>query len=233
MLRRLVPFLLLMAALIFLATHGVLNFVMLKAARVSGPALSGRTEIAFRVDGKFASVERALILEAFKEIRRASGCIKLTPSFVPIKPGEVFSWRRDQYSTIYRASKPFTWQYHTARFFTGLGSYMGVAMITTGDMFIMASEDGEGRDDFRNTIIHETLHVVFKSDWHSPHEGSLMYKSIGGGKQKFFAEEIAALRAMCVFPKTQRVVLYEVRVSYRHPDARPAAISSPVWRMVQ
>lgn len=233
MLRRLVPFLLLMMALICLATHGALNLVMRQAVRVSGPALPKRTEIAFRVDSRFTSTERALIVEALKEIERVSGCIKLTPSFVLIKTGEVRSWRSDKYSTIYRASKPLTWQYHTARFLTGPGSYMGVAMITTGDMFIMASENGEGHNDFLNTIIHETLHVIFKSGWHSPREGSLMYQSIGGGKQRLFAEEIAALRAMCVLSKTQKVVLYEVRVSYRHPDARPAAVSSPAWRMVQ
>ena len=233
MVKRLVPILLMVMVVVLAATHGMFNIAMRKAMRMNGPALSDRTAISFRVDDSFTAKERILILEAFGEIKRASGCIELTASFSRIPAGEMLLWRSDKDATIYRASQPFTWMYHAARYLAGPGVYMGIAMITTGDVFIMAAEDDEGTVDFRNTVVHEVLHVVFRSGWHSPRGGSLMYHSIGGGKQKLLAEETAALRAMCASPKIHKVALHEVWVPYRHHDARPAAVPSTAGRMVQ
>jgi len=233
MVKRLVPILLMAMVVILAATHGMFNIAMRKAMRVSGPALSDRTAISFRIDDSFTAKERVLILEALGEIRRASGCVELTASFARIPVGEMLTWRRDRDATIYKASRPSTWTYHASRYLAGPGVYMGIAMITTGDVFIMAAENDEGGVDFRNTVVHEVLHVVFRSGWHSPRGGSLMYHSIGGGKQKFLAEETAALRAMCASPKIHKVALHEVWVPRRHHDARPAAVPGATGRMVQ
>lgn len=196
MVKRIVPIILIIMVIILATLYGVFNLIMLESLSIKGISLSDRTSISFRVDKSFTKVERMLILEAFTDISRVSGCIKLNVTFAPILGKELLSWRRDNRATMYKASMPFTWRYHSARYLTGKGVYMGVAMLTTGDIFIMADIE-DSFIDFKNTIIHETLHVIFQSGWHSPHGESLMYPSIGGGKQKFLKKEIMALQAMC------------------------------------
>lgn len=230
--KRIVPVLFIIMVVVFVATHGMFDFVMRRAMRTNGPALLNRTVISFRVDDNFTMKERALIFEAFAEIKRVSGCIELTASFVRIPDSEMLLWRSDKYATIYKVSQS-TWVYHVARYLTGAGSYMGMAIITTGDIFIMSSENDDGVVDFKNTIIHEILHVVFRNSWHSSHKGSLMYYNIGGGKQKLLDEEITKLRAMCVMPKVQKVVFHEIWISRGHSDARLVAVPGTTRRMVQ
>jgi len=197
MTKRLVPLVLALLLLVAASTHGFFILAARKSARAVGPILPSRTEIVFRVDASFAASERVLILEALQRIKQVSGCVDLKVFFEHVGTDEILSWRRDGHATIYKASNPFTWKYHMVRYFTGPGSYMGVAMVRTGDIFIIASEDGEGSDAFRNTITHEVLHVVFKSGWHSQDRNSLMYHSIGGSKQLLLESEAAKLRAMC------------------------------------
>lgn len=194
---RLVPFVLALLLLVSAGLHGLFTLAARKASRALGPALQDRTRIAFRVDAGFTAAERALVLEAFARIRKASGCVDLKASFEKVGFGEVLSWRRDNRATIHRASDPFTWKYQISRYLAGSGSYMGIAMVWTGDIFIMASRRREAPADFGNAVAHEVLHVVFNSGWHSPDENSLMHHSIGGGKQRLLGPEAAKLRAMC------------------------------------
>jgi hypothetical protein len=197
MTKMLAPFVLVLLLLTAVGLYSLFVFFARKSAYASGPPLRSRTEIAFCVDAEFTPDERALVLETFGRIRMASGCVDLKASFEDIGFGEVFSWRRDDRATIYRGSNPFTWKYNVSRYLAGSGLYMGIAIVKTGDIFIMASRGDENFIDFRNAVTHEILHVLFNSGWHSPDENSLMYRSIGGGKQRLLGPEIAKLRAMC------------------------------------
>jgi len=195
--RRLVPFLLLMMALVIGSSYGVFIFSMLKAARVCGSALISRTVIQLRIDDSFTTVERTLILQGIQELSNVAKCLKLTIAFDCVLFSESLSWRTDAYATIYRSSNPVTWQYHIARFLSGPGSYMGIAMTTTGDMFIMASERGDGAVNFRNTIVHETIHVLLYGGRHSKNKKSLMYHIISGD-QKLLPADVFRLKALCI-----------------------------------
>lgn len=200
--RKLVPIVLVLMVVSLVATSGGLWCSIRHAATTNGPVLVDRTSVRFRVDSSFTVAERKLILEAFRRIRAVSGCVSLEARFEDIGWSELFSWRIDSHATIYRASNPMAWAYHMARYLAGPGSYMGIALVTTGDVFIMAVHN-DGRAEFMNTIIHEVLHVVFRSGWHSVRKSSLMYDTIDGN-QHFLAEETAMLRAMCAHPKTER-----------------------------
>jgi hypothetical protein len=167
-----------------------------RAAHMVGPHLENRTAILFRADDSFSARERILMMEAAEAIAKASGCVKLTLVFGNIPLGEAMTWRSDNSATIYRASNPLTWKRKVADHLAGPGSYMGLAMITTGDIFIMASAAGN-ETDFRNTVAHEMLHVVFESGWHSKDPDSLMYRAIGEGTQRLLDEERGKLREMC------------------------------------
>lgn len=231
MLRRLIVALSLAAAAALCCAYGILHVSVRKAAHMVGRPLADRSRIAFRVDADFTAVERELILEAFREIGRASGCVELTASFERLPAREMLSWRRDSHAAIYRAASPFSWEYHVSRHLAGPGSYMGIAMVTTGDVFIMVSERDEGPGDFRNTVIHEVLHVVFRSGWHSPRGDSLMHESIGGGEQKLLAEERTKLRAICAAVKSRKAVPNVVPGG--HSDAHRAAVLGASGRLVQ
>lgn len=203
MIKKLVPIVLALLLLLAAGLHGLFILAARKSARTLGPSLSSRTEIAFRVDAEFTPAERALVLNAFGQIRKASGCIDMTASFEDVGFGEILSWRRDDRATIHRASNPFTWKYQMSRYLAGPGSYMGIAMVRTGDIFIMTSRSDEIPADFENTVVHEVLHVVFNSGWHSSDENSLMYSGIGGGEQELLEPETAMLRAMCAGRRKQ------------------------------
>lgn len=202
MIRKLMPIVLILMVVSLAATSGILWFAIRRAAATNGPALASRTSVRFRIDASFTASERALILEAFRKIKAVSGCVSPEALFDDVGWSELFSWRLDSRATIHRASNPMSWTYHMARYLAGQGSYMGIALVTTGDIFIMTT----GREDraaFMNTIIHETLHVVFWSGWHSMRKESLMYDTIDGS-QHLLSEEVAMLRAMCAHPKTER-----------------------------
>lgn len=180
---------------------GLFGLVIYLAEYTGGPSLIDRQVIVFRVDDAFTAKERALILDAFRKVGHASDCVVLKASFETIRSDEILFWRRDGRPTIYKASSPGVWTYNVAKHLTLPHSYVGISFIRTGDIFILNSaEDGDSESEsnieFRNTIVHEALHVVFNSGWHSKDKNSLMYYAIGG-KQRLLEVETAKLRAIC------------------------------------
>jgi len=186
------------------ATHMVWK-AMLSAAYIHGVDLPElRTLVRFRVDSSFTQVERTLILEAAKDIERASGgCVQPSVVFEPISFQEAFSWREDGRATIYRAANWREWAYHLAKRLSAPDNCVGIAFTRTGDIFIMVSCE-PGEIDFRNTVTHEMIHVIFRNGWHSSDRNSLMYYSIWGNKQKLLSVEADKLRALC--PKVDNAV---------------------------
>lgn len=171
---------------------------MLRAAHAPGVSLPGqRTAVAFRADSTFTQDEQILILEAAKAIDLASGgCVHPSVVFEPIRFSEATSWREDGRATIYRAASWHEWAHHLAKKLAEPDHCVGISFTCTGDIFVMISRRA-GKVDFRNTVIHEMLHVVFKNGWHSTDKDSLMYHSIGGNRQKMLGVETNRLRAMC------------------------------------
>jgi hypothetical protein len=230
--KRLVPILLVALVAFLAAAHGAFLLVARGASGMIGPPIPNRLAIRFRIDAEFTPTERVLILEAFRLIRLESGCIELTASFEPIGFGEILTWRRDDRATIHRGASHATWKRQMADYLAGPGSYMGIAMVTTGDLFIMASA-ADGPDDFRNTMVHEVLHVLFQSGWHSQDPKSLMYHSIGEGNQKLLGPEKAMLRHLCGASRYSGFIPHGKLVSHRHLDVHPASFPGGKRSLVQ
>lgn len=168
-----------------------------RAAHVVGPHLMERKATRFRADAAFTPAERVLILAAVAEIAKASdGCVQPSVSFETVGLREAFSWRKDGRATIYRAASWREWAHHLAKKLAEPDHCVGLSFTATGDIFVMVSPE-YGEANFRNTVAHEIIHVALESGWHSPDKASLMYHTIGGGKQGFSGPEAAKLRALC------------------------------------
>lgn len=158
----------------------------------------------FHIDDKFNEDEIFLIQKALNSVELVCPCVKLTFVVEPVSFLKALSWRSDQTYSIYKADNKLRWTYYTAkRLLDDDGPKLGVTILMSGDIFVFfgvnKNDSQDDKDIFKYTIIHEVIHALLISGWHSDNPQSIMYHVIGGRlfDQKLLEEEKNKLEKIC------------------------------------
>lgn len=137
--------------------------------------LINRRNVEFHIDSTFSKKEILIIRKAFRRWEEETeGYIKISSRVRKVSGLEVFSWLSDGIPTIYNATYNLGWKRHIAKHIANCENTLGLAMIYTGDIFLL---EGYSKR-FEGIVTHEVGHI-YLGKFHSSDINSIMYPAIG------------------------------------------------------